>query len=520
MTKFSVSVAEPDDQKSKTATVEDAIEQLGTGFFHWVLVVATGMCSACAVAEAMCPSYLFSPAAWATCDLDMDANLDKSLLSAIVFAGMLAGTWLWGVAADTWGRVPLLRLTLLADAAVGVLSSFSPDKRIFIAARFFTGFLVAGPTSTAMAYLGEYHSEKTRAKALVVFGLFPGGASLVVAAVAYLVLPLELSSWSLPWLGAYRSWRLFILMCAMPSLLTGLAFLVLPESPRFLLATGRADEALQALRWAYARNKGSGKEFPVTALVTPVESTAVAGGGGALLGLLKQTVRLFGKQHIRNTLILCTVLFVVISSANGLLVWMPEIFNRMASYSKLDPDTPATACEAIYAVQAFAANSSAAAANATQVCGGVLEDAMFINTGMVGASNIVVALLSIVVVGFMGKKLLLIVCLVLAAIFCLLTTVVPSEVTTIVFACGLISLTSICISIAISVAVENYPTTLRATACSMGMLAGRGGSFTGSLVFGMLLDTQCSAGFWGLGIALLVSGALSLLLPRRGLYAT
>lgn len=505
--------------------MEEATELLGSGLFHWVLVVATGMCSASAVFEAMCPSYLFSPAAWATCDLDLE-DADKSLLSAIVFAGMLTGTLLWGVAADSWGRVPLLRLTLLGDAAMGVVSSLAPDKRLFIAARFFTGFLVAGPTSTAMAYLGEFHSERTRSRAMVIFGVFPGGASLAVAALAYLVLPLDLA-WSLPWLHTVRSWRLFILLNAVPSLLTGLTFLWLPESPRFLLATGRPDAALRALRWAYARNQGSGKEYPVTSLVTPLENTSA--GGGGLLGLVRQTARLFGKEHVRNTLILCTVLFVVVSSANGLLVWMPEIFNSVATFSKLEPDTPATACQAIYGLRELAVNSSAVAAVAgdatarppgRQVCGGVLEDAMFINTGIIGMSNVAVGLLSIVAIGILGKKMLLVSCLVLAGACSVLLTVLQSTAATIGLSCGLVALTSVCISVAISVAVENYPTILRGTACSLGMMAGRAGSFTGSLVFGLLLSTQCSAALCGLGALLVVSGALSLLLPRRGLYAT
>lgn len=42
---------------------------------------------------------------------------------------------------------------------------------------------------------------------------------------------------------------------SMPALLTGLAFLLFPESPRFLLATGRPQQALDALRTVHAFNK-------------------------------------------------------------------------------------------------------------------------------------------------------------------------------------------------------------------------------------------------------------------------
>ena len=57
---------------------------------------------------------------------------------------------------------------------------------------------VGAPTSSAMAYLGEFHTEQSRARSMVILGLFPGGSTLLVAGLAYLVLPLHL-----PW-AAFR----------------------------------------------------------------------------------------------------------------------------------------------------------------------------------------------------------------------------------------------------------------------------------------------------------------------------
>lgn len=54
---------------------------------------------------------------------------------------MIAGTHICGAAADTWGRLPLLRITLLGDAALGIVSALLPDKRLFLAVRFLNGFL-------------------------------------------------------------------------------------------------------------------------------------------------------------------------------------------------------------------------------------------------------------------------------------------------------------------------------------------------------------------------------------------
>ncbi|XP_034246077.1 putative transporter svop-1 [Thrips palmi] len=510
--------------KLKTVTIDEAIQATGVGLYHWLLVVATGMCSASAVGEIVSMSYVLSPAAWMACDLSMNLS-DKVLLSSIVFIGMLMGTHLWGVTADSWGRLPLLRLTLLLDAVVGVISSLLPDKRLFIAARFFNGFLVAGPTSTAMAYLGEFHTEKTRAKAMIILGLFPGGWTLFVAMLAYLVLPLDIA-WELPSFygeGAlYRPWRLYILLNSMPALLTGLSFLLFPESPRFLVATGRPQKALDALRTVHAFNKGRKKEFPVGALVASLDGPQ---SGGKLMAMWNQTAPLFGREHLKNTALVCAVLFALVSSANGLLVWMPEIFNRMALFLVEQPDVEVTACQAIDYMQELRSNITAAVSEAGQEslplqCGGELPASMFFNTGVIGVSNVALGFLSSFFVNWMGKRNMLAGILVLSGVCALLLTVVPSSLAMLVLACGTISLSSTGVSIIVALACENYPTTLRATAVSLSMLAGRCGSMSGSLLFGALLDTQCNSAFWGFGALLAVCGVLSFLLPRRGKYAT
>lgn len=54
----------------------------------------------------------------------------------------------------------------------------------------------------------------------------------------------------------YNSWRIFLLLCALPSfVVTGLLF-YLPESPKFLIMQGRRDKALNILRNIFVTNTG------------------------------------------------------------------------------------------------------------------------------------------------------------------------------------------------------------------------------------------------------------------------
>lgn len=54
-------------------------------------------------------------------------------------------------------------------------------------------------------------------------------------------------------------------ICGIPSLALCIAFVFLPESPKFLIATGKATEALAVIKKVYEINTGNPSDsFPVT----------------------------------------------------------------------------------------------------------------------------------------------------------------------------------------------------------------------------------------------------------------
>lgn len=58
-----------------------------------------------------------------------------------------------------------------------------------------------------------------------------------------------------------RPWQLFLLLCSLPSLISGFAFLLLPESPKFLMAAGRNTEAMLVFKKIYSGNTGKSSEY-------------------------------------------------------------------------------------------------------------------------------------------------------------------------------------------------------------------------------------------------------------------
>lgn len=53
-----------------------------------------------------------------------------------------------------------------------------------------------------------------------------------------------------------HSWQIFIAICSIPSLSSGLLAIIMPESPRFLAVSGKLDEALDVLKKVYSINTG------------------------------------------------------------------------------------------------------------------------------------------------------------------------------------------------------------------------------------------------------------------------
>lgn len=64
---------------------------------------------------------------------------------------------------------------------------------------------------------------------------------------------------------SFASWQLFVAIAALPSLVCGLCLTYFPESPKFLLEIGEADEALDILKAIFQSNTGRDvSEYPVS----------------------------------------------------------------------------------------------------------------------------------------------------------------------------------------------------------------------------------------------------------------
>ncbi|WP_216694540.1 sugar porter family MFS transporter [Dietzia psychralcaliphila] len=176
----------------------------------------------------------------------MSAGLTGFVVSSALL-GCIAGAYLAGRLADRWGRtrVMVLASALFTLSAVGSGFAFGPWDLILW--RVIGGLGVGAASVIAPAYIAEVAPPSIRGRLgslqqlAIVSGIFVALLSDAwLAAVAGGAIE-EL------WLGI-QAWRWMFLTELVPAITYGVLALMIPESPRYLLAKGLVSEARDVLR--------------------------------------------------------------------------------------------------------------------------------------------------------------------------------------------------------------------------------------------------------------------------------
>ncbi|MCP3723224.1 MFS transporter [Paraburkholderia sp. CNPSo 3272] len=170
----------------------------------------------------------------------LDAHsLAFKLLLASAFVGMFFGSLFLGSLADRIGRRRAFLLTLLWYSAFSLLAAFSVNATMLVACRFLTGVGVGAIYPVADSFLSEILPKEKR-----------GRMAAWAYTTSYVAVPLVgfLAVWLNPiHLAGIAGWRIILAIGSLGALFVLAVQHRLPESPRWLLAQGRADEAYAML---------------------------------------------------------------------------------------------------------------------------------------------------------------------------------------------------------------------------------------------------------------------------------
>uniref|UniRef100_A0A8C7BUU5 Synaptic vesicle glycoprotein 2B n=1 Tax=Neovison vison TaxID=452646 RepID=A0A8C7BUU5_NEOVI len=262
----------------------------------------------------------------------------------IVYLGMMAGAFVLGGLADKLGRKRVLSMSLALNASFASLSSFVQGYGAFLFCRLLSGIGYGRLMPIVFSTTSQMKTNKPQGEheSWMIMYYLPQGYSA------------SKTNWSLvshySWgfsMGTnyhYHSWRVFVIVCALPCTVSLVALKFMPESPRFLLEMGKHDEAWMILKRVHDTNmraKGTPeKVFTVSHIKTPKqmdEFIEIQSSTGTWyqrwLVRLSTTFKqvwdnalycVMGPYRM-NTLILAVVWFTMALSYYGLTVWFPDM---------------------------------------------------------------------------------------------------------------------------------------------------------------------------------------------------
>jgi len=283
--------------ETRTMTVGDAVEEIGVGPFQYKLLAICGASWAADAMEVLIIGYVITEVStqWGL------TLTQAGLIGTAIFVGMLIGAWFWGTITDYVGRKIGFQLTVLFDSVFGFLSALSPGYIWLLLLRALTGFGVGGTLPVDYAVFAEYLPRKNRGRYLVLLESFWALGTIVMAGLAWLILPRA---------GAI-GWRVLLAVSAVPGAVVVFIRRHIPESPRYLLIEGREEEAREVLQQVAREN---GTELDIDRLEVQ-ERTA------------KVTVSaLWRKRFVRSTLMLWIGWFTISLGYYGVFLWLPDIF--------------------------------------------------------------------------------------------------------------------------------------------------------------------------------------------------
>ncbi|XP_060189693.1 organic cation/carnitine transporter 7-like [Lycium barbarum] len=283
-------MAQEEEEDGLVYTLDEALTSVGIGKFQYMVMCYAGLGYIAEAAETQILSFI-GPALrsqWAV------SPTQESLMTTIVFAGMLIGAIFWGSFSDTYGRRKGLLSVAIVITVSAALSAFSPNYNWLLAVRMMVGFGIGGQSVYGSWFL-EFVPPQNRGMWSIISTGFWTTGTILEAILALIVMP-------------RLGWKWLLALSSIPSFAALLLFVFTVESPRYLCAIGRTRDACDILKKIAMVNK---TQLPPGKLVSSQQTeellspgknkiSSLKSGFSSLLVLLSPTLR-------RNTLLLWVV---------------------------------------------------------------------------------------------------------------------------------------------------------------------------------------------------------------------
>ena len=271
-----------------TSTIPARLDALPWSRWHWRVVAALGITWMLDGLEVTIVGSL-GPALERPDTLGLSAAQIGWTGSAYVLGAVL-GALYFGRLADRLGRRKLFLITLAVYLAATLLTALTFDFRSFLICRFLTGFGIGGEYAAINSAIDELIPARLRGRVdLAINGTFWIGAAMGAGLSVVLLNP--------DFIGPQWGWRIAFGLGGVLAFAILLVRRHVPESPRWLMAHGRAEEAVRIVA-----------DIERAAGVTPSSATPTAAPHSGRVPRWSEVVHVLVRRYPRRSAVVLALM--------------------------------------------------------------------------------------------------------------------------------------------------------------------------------------------------------------------
>jgi putative MFS transporter len=220
---------------------------------------------------------------------------------SLTFVGMTIGSLITGFVGDKYGRRFTYQINLLIFGLASIAAAFAQDMNQLIICRFVQGLGLGAEIVVGYSTLTEFVPPATRGRWLAFMAFLTVCGFPVTAILSYLIIP----TWG---------WRPMFIIAGIGSLIVWYLRKNLPESPRWLEAQGRTEEAETLMKTIETEVAASSGALPAPRLTAPTPQLT----GAAM----------FKPPILQRLLVGCWLLITINTLIFGFVIFLPQFFLR------------------------------------------------------------------------------------------------------------------------------------------------------------------------------------------------
>ncbi|XP_055387047.1 synaptic vesicle glycoprotein 2A-like [Condylostylus longicornis] len=305
----------------------DAIKQTGCGKFQLLAALIVGLGLAGHAIQIYAVLYILPSAELEFCIKEHK----KSWLGSITLLGLSCGALFWGGFAGRIGRRKTLLSCLAVSSVFSVIAAFMPTYGPFMMARFCAAAGVGGTLPAGASYLCEISPNNARSRVISLFSTLGVAGAIFAGGVAITMVPQTGQTVMDENKEHFSVWHSYLLVVTLPTFGSIFGLFWLPESPRWLLDSGREVEALSIYQKIFRTNRTRGG-YTLTELELPgtryqrhrVTTSVLAGMIQGVRLFFSSFFQLFTKSYARRTILMLGAWASTVFVFHGLTIFIAE----------------------------------------------------------------------------------------------------------------------------------------------------------------------------------------------------